>query len=145
MIQEDKTERTENYAPEDMTFVEEDEVFPTIPAESSSVSEEIKELSGKEETQGVGDAAIAETGSKRKVPEKTTEKKVFSSPPFISWKFVYLFFFAFYVSFEILSIMFTLMIIVNNSIIIGQWRFLLAVLQCWLFISLYFMNKSTFL
>lgn len=139
MIQEDKTERTENYDPEDMTFVEEDEVFPTIPAESSSVSEEIKELSGKEETQGVGDAAIAKTGSKRKVPEKTTEKKVFSSPSFISWKFVYLFFFAFYVSFEILSSMFTLMIIVNNSIIIGQWRFLLAVLQCWLFISLYFL------
>ncbi|KAI5649097.1 hypothetical protein M9H77_35102 [Catharanthus roseus] len=79
--QEDKTERTENYDPEDMTFVEEDEVFPTIPAESSSVSEEIKELSGKEETQGVGDAAIAKTGSKRKVPEKTTEKKEANKPP----------------------------------------------------------------
>lgn len=61
-----------------MTFVQEDEVFPTLTAIESAVDEEFKESSVNEEAVGVNDAAAAKAGDKRKLPEKASEKKVFS-------------------------------------------------------------------
>lgn len=62
-----------------MTFVQEDEVFPTLTAIDSAVDEEFKESSVNEEAVGVNDAAAAKAGDKRKLPEKASEKKVFLS------------------------------------------------------------------
>lgn len=79
--QEEKAEIKENYDPDDMTFVLEDEVFPTLTASDPAVDEEIKESSVEEEAQGVNDAAAAMIGGKRKLPEKASEKKEANKPP----------------------------------------------------------------
>lgn len=51
-----------------MIFVKEEEVFPAIKADDFPVEEEIK---------GTSDTVEANPNGKRKLPEKTAEKKVF--------------------------------------------------------------------
>lgn len=53
---------------DDMVFVKEEEVYPTIRDDDFPVEEEIK---------GTGDAVEPKPNGKRKLPEKTSEKKVF--------------------------------------------------------------------
>ena len=68
LLQEDNSENTANYGVDDMIFVKEEEVFPTIKADDFPVEEEIK---------GTSDTVEANPNGKRKLPEKTAEKKVF--------------------------------------------------------------------
>ncbi|CDP04154.1 unnamed protein product [Coffea canephora] len=70
--QEDNSENTANYGVDDMIFVKEEEVFPTIKADDFPVEEEIK---------GTSDTVEANPNGKRKLPEKTAEKKEANKPP----------------------------------------------------------------
>lgn len=60
----------DEYGPEEMTFAHEEEVFPTLNASDTS-------LEGENQGAKVKEAAKPE--AKRKLPEKSTEKKVVSS------------------------------------------------------------------
>ncbi|KAL3520444.1 hypothetical protein ACH5RR_018593 [Cinchona calisaya] len=70
--QEDNWERTENYVLDDMVFVEEEEVFPTVRSDDFPV---------EEETKGSTEAVEAKPNGKRKLPETTAEKKEANKPP----------------------------------------------------------------
>ncbi|CAI9090800.1 OLC1v1025655C2 [Oldenlandia corymbosa var. corymbosa] len=74
--QEEKSEIPANYALDDMTFVEEEEVFPSLGTLDSSDGAEVKEIS---------DAADANLNGKRKQPEKSSEKKMEANKPPDSW------------------------------------------------------------
>lgn len=70
--QEDNSENTATFGVDDMVFVKEEEVFPTIKPEDFPVEEEIK---------GTSDVVESKPNGKRKSPEKTTEKKEANKPP----------------------------------------------------------------
>lgn len=59
--------KTEEYGVEDMIFVKEEEVFPTIKADEIPIGEEMNATTEKVETK---------IEAKRKLPEKQAEKKV---------------------------------------------------------------------
>ncbi|XP_022885982.1 HIV Tat-specific factor 1 isoform X1 [Olea europaea var. sylvestris] len=77
--QENTTQTTEEYAPEDMTFQLEEEVFPT----------NADDLSAKEVDNVASEAGEAKQNGKRKLPEKTadmiTEEKKEANKPPDSW------------------------------------------------------------
>ncbi|XP_011077112.1 splicing factor U2AF-associated protein 2 isoform X3 [Sesamum indicum] len=64
--QENTTQNTEDYHPEDMTFVQEEEVFPTLDADHLPV---------KEEDSAANEVVEEKQNGKRKLPEKTSDKK----------------------------------------------------------------------
>lgn len=80
--QEDPTEKTD-YRLEDMTYAEEDELFPTLPAGDSSGNEN-KNMDNIEADKTATDStetAAATHNGKRKLPEKDAEKKEANKPP----------------------------------------------------------------
>ncbi|KAK1288470.1 hypothetical protein QJS10_CPB19g00731 [Acorus calamus] len=70
--QDDTPSKDERYGPEEMTFPHEEEVFPTIIPSNTSIGEENKVATEKEEQK---------SGLKRKLPENPTEKKEANKPP----------------------------------------------------------------
>ncbi|KAI3459105.1 hypothetical protein Pfo_015768 [Paulownia fortunei] len=64
--QESTTQKNEDYHLEDMTFVEEEEVFPTVNADDLPVNKEAN---------GASEAVEEKPNGKRKLPEKTDDKK----------------------------------------------------------------------
>ncbi|KAL0317547.1 UNVERIFIED_CONTAM: HIV Tat-specific factor 1 [Sesamum angustifolium] len=64
--QENTTQNTEDYHPEVMTFVQEEEVFPTLDADHLPV---------KEEDNAASEVVEEKQNAKRKLPEKTSDKK----------------------------------------------------------------------
>lgn len=60
------TQKNEGYRPEDMTFVEEEEVFPTVDAHDLPVNKEVND---------VVEAIEEKQNGKRKLPEETADKK----------------------------------------------------------------------
>ncbi|CAN4114939.1 unnamed protein product [Withania somnifera] len=80
--QEDPTEKTD-YRLEDMTYAEEEELFPIFPADDSSGNEN-KNMDNTEADKTATDStetAAATHNGKRKLPEKDVEKKEANKPP----------------------------------------------------------------
>ncbi|XP_057471327.1 uncharacterized protein LOC130760141 isoform X2 [Actinidia eriantha] len=69
--QDNPSTNSEHYMPEDMTFLQEEEVFPTVPVVDASVAEELNATSETVETKD----------AKRKLPDKPAEKKEANKPP----------------------------------------------------------------
>ncbi|XP_058215543.1 splicing factor U2AF-associated protein 2 isoform X1 [Rhododendron vialii] len=63
---------SEHYGAEEMTFLEEEEVFPTVEAVGAAVTEEVNDTSEVLETN---------QNTKRKLPDKPVEKKEANKPP----------------------------------------------------------------
>lgn len=83
--QESNPESAEDYRLEDMTFVQEEEVFPTVPEADFSAIEEAKDPpvmeSAEEGTNDFNDDETTKQSNKRKAPEKPVEKKEANKPP----------------------------------------------------------------
>lgn len=78
--QEDPADRTD-YRLEDMTYAEEEELFPTFPIDVSSGNEN-KNMDNSEADKNATDSTeTAATNGKRKQPEKDAEKKEANKPP----------------------------------------------------------------
>lgn len=71
----------EQYRVEEMTFLEEEEVLPTVRVADTSV----KEDSVEDQVNGANKVAETKHDSKRKQSDKEMEKKVFVSCPYITW------------------------------------------------------------
>ncbi|XP_057476636.1 splicing factor U2AF-associated protein 2-like isoform X2 [Actinidia eriantha] len=69
--QDNPSTNSEHYKPEDMTFLQEEEVFPTVPAVDASIGEELNATREVVETKD----------AKRKLPDKPAEKKEANKPP----------------------------------------------------------------
>ncbi|KAG8380345.1 hypothetical protein BUALT_Bualt06G0005900 [Buddleja alternifolia] len=65
--QESTTEKNEDYGLEEMVFVQEEEVFPTVNADDFPVNQDVKDAS---------EAVEEKPNGKRKQPEKTADKKI---------------------------------------------------------------------
>lgn len=70
-VPQDDASSTEKYGMEEMIFLQQEEVFPTI---------NVANASGKE-VSGIRGVAEAKDSAKRKLPEKQTEKKEANKPP----------------------------------------------------------------
>ncbi|XVF30227.1 hypothetical protein REPUB_Repub16aG0039300 [Reevesia pubescens] len=73
--QDDTSRKKENYGLEEMTFLEEDEVFPTISSTDAA------DASVTEDVNGSGDQTEASCNTKRKSLEKPVDKKEANKPP----------------------------------------------------------------
>ncbi|KAL6516774.1 hypothetical protein OROHE_018062 [Orobanche hederae] len=79
--QENITPKDEDYGLEDMTFVQEEEVFPIVDADDPSVNADdpsvnADDLPVKEDVNDVGEAVEEKQNGRRKLPEKTDDEKI---------------------------------------------------------------------
>lgn len=70
--QDDTITRGDQYDVDKMTFLQEEELFPTVSADNASVKEEVNDTS---------EIAEPKNNAKRKVPEQPVEKKEADKPP----------------------------------------------------------------
>ncbi|KAF3642642.1 hypothetical protein FXO37_22418 [Capsicum annuum] len=80
--QEDPSDKTE-YRLEDMTYAEEEELFPTLPADDPSGNENqnMDNTEAEKTARDSTETAAATHNGKRKLPEKDAEKKEANKPP----------------------------------------------------------------
>uniref|UniRef100_A0A2N9GCG5 RRM domain-containing protein n=1 Tax=Fagus sylvatica TaxID=28930 RepID=A0A2N9GCG5_FAGSY len=85
--QDDIPSRSEHYGPEEMTFLVEEEVFPTFSVTDALVKEEVNETvnasdaSGEEEVNDTSELVGDKQNGKRKLTDKPDEKKEANKPP----------------------------------------------------------------
>ncbi|KAH1114479.1 hypothetical protein J1N35_007857 [Gossypium stocksii] len=77
--QDDMPTKNGNYGVEEMTFLEEDEVFPTISATDASAA--VADASVRENVNGRGEQTEVNCNAKRKLLEKPVDKKEANKPP----------------------------------------------------------------
>nr|KJB19185.1 hypothetical protein B456_003G087900 [Gossypium raimondii] len=77
--QDDMSTKNGNYGVEEMTFLEEDEVFPTISAIDASAA--VADASVRENVNGGGEQTEVNCNAKRKLLEKPVDKKEANKPP----------------------------------------------------------------
>ncbi|KAB2093916.1 hypothetical protein ES319_A02G123600v1 [Gossypium barbadense] len=77
--QDDMSTKNGNYGVEEMTFLEEDEVFPTISATDASAA--VADASVRENVNGSGEQTEVNCNAKRKLLEKPVDKKEANKPP----------------------------------------------------------------
>ncbi|KAJ4721816.1 Splicing factor-like protein [Melia azedarach] len=75
--QENMSSINEKYRVEEMTFLEEEEVFPTVNVTNATVNDEVV----KEKVNGTDNVMEAKHNGKRKQPDKQVEKKEANKPP----------------------------------------------------------------
>ncbi|XP_039034147.1 HIV Tat-specific factor 1 homolog isoform X1 [Hibiscus syriacus] len=73
--QDDTSTKNENYEVEEMTFLKEDEVFPTVSATDAA------DASVREDVNGTGEQMEVSCDAKRKLLEKPVDKKEANKPP----------------------------------------------------------------
>ncbi|XP_060183763.1 splicing factor U2AF-associated protein 2 isoform X1 [Lycium barbarum] len=80
--QEEPTEKTD-YRLEDMTYAEEEELFPTLPADDTSGNENksMDNIGTDNTARDSTETTAATNNAKRKLPEKDAEKKEANKPP----------------------------------------------------------------
>ncbi|XP_039057154.1 splicing factor U2AF-associated protein 2-like [Hibiscus syriacus] len=78
--QDDTSTKNENYGVEEMTFLKEDEVFPTVSATDAAAAD--ASLSSlREDVNGSGEKMEVSSNAKRKLLEKPVDKKEANKPP----------------------------------------------------------------
>ncbi|KAE8661463.1 pentatricopeptide repeat-containing protein [Hibiscus syriacus] len=77
--QDDISTKNENYGVEEMTFLKEDEVFPTISATDAAAAAD--DASVREDVNGNGEKMEVSSSPKRKLFEKPVDKKEVNKPP----------------------------------------------------------------
>ncbi|PPD95916.1 hypothetical protein GOBAR_DD07061 [Gossypium barbadense] len=78
-VSDDMSTKNGNYGVEEMTFLEEDEVFPTISATDASAA--VADASVRENVNGGGEQTEVNCNAKRKLLEKPVDKKEANKPP----------------------------------------------------------------
>ncbi|EOY13220.1 RNA binding family protein isoform 3, partial [Theobroma cacao] len=73
--QDNSSSKNENYGVEEMTFLQEEEVFPTVSAAVAADVTDAADAFVREEVNGSGEQTEAGSNAKRKLSEKKVEKK----------------------------------------------------------------------
>ncbi|EOY13218.1 PREDICTED: splicing factor U2AF-associated protein 2 isoform X1 [Theobroma cacao] len=79
--QDNSSSKNENYGVEEMTFLQEEEVFPTVSAAVAADVTDAADAFVREEVNGSGEQTEAGSNAKRKLSEKKVEKKEANKPP----------------------------------------------------------------